>query len=315
MKRVICIGSAVLDLIALIDEPVGHDQRIPALDAMLGAGGLAATAAVALARLGVPVSIISVVGDDDASGLIRAGLEREGVDTRWLRVVSGRPMMSVALVDQVTAHRSIASFDPHHGLLPLDDDALLAVREAAWLHVDHHGLKVVPQIRAAGVATPISLDHGIAVRGLELRELALYAPTEARLRERYPDVAIDRAIRSAIAEGPRIVAVTRGSEGSLAGYRSASDSEVRMVEVPAYEVDVISTLGAGDVFHGALLAGLVRELGVRDALACANAAAALSCRGLDGRSAIPTWTELRAFMAQAPPRQHDEYKRGEADGA
>ena len=59
----------------------------------------------------------------------------------------------------------------------------------------------------------------------------------------------------------------------------------------------MSTLGAGDVFHGALLACLVRELPLRDALTRANACAALSCRALDGRSAIPTWDELEQAVA------------------
>jgi sulfofructose kinase len=60
-----------------------------------------------------------------------------------------------------------------------------------------------------------------------------------------------------------------------------------LVSVPAPAVDPVSTLGAGDVFHGALLAGLVRELPLEEALADANAVAAASCAALDGRSAIP----------------------------
>jgi sugar/nucleoside kinase (ribokinase family) len=80
--------------------------------------------------------------------------------------------------------------------------------------------------------------------------------------------------------------VTRRARGCTA----YTDGET--IDVPAHPVDVVSTLGAGDVFHGALLASLVRGLELRDALVHANACAALSCRALDGRSAIPTWDEL-----------------------
>ena len=66
---------------------------------------------------------------------------------------------------------------------------------------------------------------------------------------------------------------------------------------PAFPVDPVSTLGAGDVFHGALLACLARGLSLRDSLVRANACAALSCRALDGRSAIPSWDELEASVA------------------
>jgi sugar/nucleoside kinase (ribokinase family) len=80
--------------------------------------------------------------------------------------------------------------------------------------------------------------------------------------------------------------VTRGADGCTAYV----DGE--RFDVPAYPVEAVSTLGAGDVFHGALVACLDRGLELRDALAKANAAAALSCRALDGRSAIPSWEEL-----------------------
>jgi sugar/nucleoside kinase (ribokinase family) len=68
----------------------------------------------------------------------------------------------------------------------------------------------------------------------------------------------------------------------------------RIVEAPAHPVEPVSTLGAGDVFHGALLAALLREEPLAEALAFANACAALSCRALDGRSAIPTLEEVSA---------------------
>ena len=75
--------------------------------------------------------------------------------------------------------------------------------------------------------------------------------------------------------------MTRGA----AGCTAFADGET--IDVPALPVDIVSTLGAGDVFHGALLVCLVRGLELRDSLIRANACAALSCRALDGRSAIP----------------------------
>jgi sugar/nucleoside kinase (ribokinase family) len=67
---------------------------------------------------------------------------------------------------------------------------------------------------------------------------------------------------------------------------------VEVTDAPGFDVDAVSTLGAGDVFHGALLAQLVAAVPLRKALRVANLAAALSCRALDGRSAIPTASEL-----------------------
>jgi sugar/nucleoside kinase (ribokinase family) len=70
-----------------------------------------------------------------------------------------------------------------------------------------------------------------------------------------------------------------------------------VIEAPGVPCEPVSTLGAGDVFHGALLAYLVRGAELADALRAANTAASLSCRALDGRSAIPTLDELQGVMA------------------
>ncbi|MFN8620826.1 MAG: PfkB family carbohydrate kinase [Chloroflexota bacterium] len=298
MRRVVCMGAAALDLIATVDGPLGIDQRVVAHDAVLTGGGVAATAAVALARLGVDVSIVGTVGDDDASRLVRAGLEAEGVEVGALRSVPGRPAMSPILVDRATGARAIAAFHPDEPPL-IDAAAVERGAGAAWVHVDHLGWRSVRALRAAGVTTPISLDHGNPTPDVDLALIDLYAPTEARLLERFPGLSTEAAIRAALGEGPRIVAVTRGAGGSLAGWRAA-DGEVRLTDAPAFPVEVVSTLGAGDVFHGALLAALVRDLPVPDALRHANAAAALSCRALDGRSAVPDWAGLERFLAATP---------------
>jgi sugar/nucleoside kinase (ribokinase family) len=67
---------------------------------------------------------------------------------------------------------------------------------------------------------------------------------------------------------------------------------------PVYTDTVVSTLGAGDVFHGALLAQLVEDVPLAEALVAANVCAGLSCRALDGRSAIPTGEELEREVAR-----------------
>jgi sugar/nucleoside kinase (ribokinase family) len=64
-----------------------------------------------------------------------------------------------------------------------------------------------------------------------------------------------------------------------------------------FRTDVLSTLGAGDVFHGALLAAVVRGLALPACLSYANVVAALSCHGLDGRTAIPTHAEAAKHVS------------------
>jgi sulfofructose kinase len=166
--------------------------------------------------------------------------------------------------------------------------------EADWIHVDQTGHPAIARLRSAGVRTPVSFDGGNVDREYELGEVDLYAPTERALLARYPGRSFSEAVAAALDAGPDTVVVTRGDRGSVA----ASGPRPALIEVPAIDGHVASTLGAGDVFHGALLAALLDGRELSDALPWANAAAALSCRALDGRSAIPDRAELDAFLTR-----------------
>jgi sugar/nucleoside kinase (ribokinase family) len=75
----------------------------------------------------------------------------------------------------------------------------------------------------------------------------------------------------------------------------------RVVHVPPVAVEPLSTMGAGDVFHGALLAGLAEGRSLVEAAWRANAVAAISCRALDGRSGIPHAAEAGKFLSTVRP--------------
>jgi hypothetical protein len=139
---------------------------------------------------------------------------------------------------------------------------------ADWLHADHVGYQAIP----ASNRLQLSVDAGFPLPDADVADVDLWSPPEV----------LDDGRRG------KLTVVTRGADGCTA---YTEDGET--IDVPGEEVDgLVSTLGAGDVFHGALLAAFVHGLALREALATANRAAALSCRALDGRSAIPTWDEV-----------------------
>jgi sugar/nucleoside kinase (ribokinase family) len=285
---VVCVGAATLDTILAVPRHPAADDRVVASELVRAGGGPAATAAVALARLGVPVFFVGAVGDDDAGAAIRAGLEREGVDISELVVAPGaRSAESAILVEAGRGSRTIAAFLGTLPALELGARARELCSGAAWTHVDHLGYGA-----ARGTDTRLSVDAGNPIPELDLREASLYGPTEDALRAACPGLDVEAAARAALAAGAELVVVTRGADGSLA-FRDDGEAVV----APALAVEPVSTLGAGDVFHGALLAQLVREVPLAAALTAANACAALACRALDGRAAIPTAQELDAVLA------------------
>ena len=135
---------------------------------------------------------------------------------------------------------------------------LEALADAEWVHVDHLGYPAWRSLGERPHGARVSVDASNPIDDLLLDGVDLYGPSD------------------------------RTDDGRRAPIT---------VVLPGFPVDAVSTLGAGDVFHGALLACLSRGLALRDSLVRANACAALSCRGLDGRSAIPTWDELEASVA------------------
>lgn len=247
MTMIVCVGLATRDTIYRLDEFPTADGRVVARDRVVAGGGPAATAAVTIARLGVPVRFVGVTDED-----------LPGVETMR---IPGRMVESTILVTDEA--RSIVT-EPW---TPFDCPAE-ALGDADWVHVDHVGYRATAA--TAFRQSRVSVDGGNPIEGLDMSHVDLYAPNRDDGRR-----------------GTELTVITRGAGGAVA-HRGDE-----VVEVPGEAVDgMVSTLGAGDVFHGALLAALVRGLELRDALRAANRCAALSCRALDGRSAIPTWEEL-----------------------
>jgi len=305
-------GAATLDMIALVPSLPQPDTRILAEAVTQAGGGPAATAAVAAARLGLPAAFLGAVGDDEIGARIIDGLRAENVDVSGVRVVPGRPSAaSVVLVERCSQTRAIcARLGPP---LVLDDDASALLRSARWVHVDHMGwspvwqaLRDLPRPRRPR----ISVDGGNDIDGLPLESVDLYVPTLEALARRYGDHGAgghgtrnhgtrkneaSELLAAGLAEGAASVVATRGGAGCVA---AAADGT--RAEVPAHPANVASTLGAGDVFHGALVAAMARGMTLTQAAAYANAAAALSCAALDGRSAIPSHNDVIADLAAHP---------------
>ncbi len=300
-------GMVTWDAIAVVDTFPEPDSRQVARDLVHAGGGPAATAAVAASRLGARAAVVGCVGADDEGERIIASLRDQGVEVAGIQVGLGqRSGASVVVVDVTRGTRAIATRPIP--ALTVNEAAADLLAHAEWVHVDHHGWAPVREhaLRASSPGLPrlprLSVDGGNPIDGLVLDGVDLYVPTVAALRARYGGLSVDDLLVAALADGARTVVATDGARGSVA--RTADGARYA---APGLAVDVVSTLGAGDVFHGALLAAVHSGTPLPRALRFANAAAALSCRGVDGRSAIPTWAEVESVLAAGPPTALSEH--------
>jgi sulfofructose kinase len=285
---VVFVGGANLDHIAMVDQIPESDERIVSDPMMTLGGGPAATAAVSAARLGLSVAFFGAVGDDANGRLVRQLLAEESVDVVGLVTIPEiKTPESILLIEKNTGLRTIVTEAAPDPVLSPN-----GLPESQWVHVDQTGFPAIQRLLDDGnLPAKLSVDGGNPIDGLSLRSVALYAPTEKQLTARYPGLAMADAMAQARTEGASAVVVTAGQGGSYHLSKSGFG------HIPAFSVEIVSTLGAGDVFHGALIAALVQNFRLSDAVIFSSAVAALSCRAVDGRSGIPNYIETIAFLA------------------
>ena len=277
MSKVLCVGVASLDTIVLVDKYPAADERVIALQTMRAAGGPAMTSAVAMARLGIDVALSCVIGDDEPGRFIIETLKREGVDASNVVIDSNIATANGTIVVSKSEETRAIMARPHNTLPKKPSN----INNFQWLHVDHFGVRALMEWQIPrGSGSTLSIDYGYAVAGVKPSDFDLYAPSEK----------VTTDLSTAKADNNMVV-IPRGRNGCTFSDRGVEGS------VPAIEVEVVSTLGAGDVFHGALVAAQIWGKSLSESVQIATVVAGLKCRSLDGQSGIPTKAELDAYLA------------------
>ena len=308
---VLCTGNVVFDmLVHPVDqlrwgattwvETIGHSM-----------GGNGANTSYALACLGVPVRLVSVVGDDAYGDEMLAGLRNVGVDTRPVTRAWGASATTISLVKSdgnrlflhkpgVNLYALAEPFEFTAGLLQgikryhvANPFSLPAFRS--------HAAETLRRARAAGLAT--SLDAAWDSQGRWLQDLGPCLPyvdllfvneEEARMLTGLEDPL--EAARALNRAGAGTVVVKLGPGGCMVLAEGEEHS------LPAHEVEVVDTTGAGDCFAGGFLAALHRGFSLREAASFANAVGALSVRRVGSVAGLLSWEETEEWIGMAKAR-------------
>lgn len=278
----VCCGLVTLDVVQTVDALPGPDEKIVADGLDVRFGGPAANAAATAAALGVPARLVTAVGSGPVADLVRAGLRAAGVEVLDLAAgLAATPPVSTVLVTRATGERAVVSVNatgaPDLGAAAGAALADGALDGATAVLVDGHHLgAAVPAARAARAAgVPVALDGGSWKPGLgELLAHVDHAVLSGdfRLPDGGPDVLADVLRRWPVASAAR----SAGGAALRWRARDGGGGEVAVAAVPPGEV--VDTLGAGDVLHGALAAELARGSGLADALRTGTRCATESVR-------------------------------------
>jgi sulfofructose kinase len=291
---VLCLGIVSWDSIYRVPRVPPPPDKVMASDCVQVGGGMSASAAVAAVRLGGRAEWWGRCGDDVTGDLILDELRREGVGIDRVRRVAGCRSPVAAILVDARGERLVVPYydqalDRDPAWLPIERiaafDAMLV--DVRWPEGAARGLDAA---RAAGV--PAMVDADIAPPGI-LEDLV---PRAHHVVFSEPALLAFAGADTIAAALPRIAGIVPGIVGATGGERGFFWLDGgRVAHVPAPQVDAIDTLGAGDVFHGALVLALAEGRPVADAGRFAAIAASISCTRFGGRSGCPRRAEVEAF--------------------
>jgi sulfofructose kinase len=310
VKTVLCVGHAVQDHVFRLPQLPAGGAKSRATGFTSVGGGPAATAAVAIARLGGAARLVARVGDDATADEIGRELRGHGVDCGMLRRMAGcASSLSAVFVDDAGERMIVNHTD---AALPRDAGWLAEVTLAgvdavlADVRWPEGALEILRRARAAGLPAVLDADSPLPPGSPLPRAATHVAFSLPGLREHLGLAAeaplgveaCGAALQRLAIETGAWCAVTLGAEGVLHVARAAGAAAVACS--PAFRVTAIDTLGAGDVWHGAFALALAEGCDEAAAVRAASAAAAIKVTRPGGRAGAPTRAERDALLAAAP---------------
>ncbi len=290
-------GLNAVDHLIVVPEYPTFDTKVRFTEHKKSAGGQTASAMVSLQRLGLKTAYAGRFGSDTAGRFGLSSLEYESVNLDFAETIDGaNNQIAFIIIDARSGERTIV-WDRDERLAYRPDEAPveLATR-GRILHLDAHDppacTVMARAARAAGTIVTADIDN--IYEGLpELLPLIDVLITSAEFPHRLTGISDERAALVEIKAryGCAVVGVTLGARGALIYC------EREFVRSPAFAVPggCRDTTGAGDAFHGGFIYGMLREDDLETCMKLGNAVAALKCRTLGGRAALPTADELKAF--------------------
>ncbi len=292
MSRVLSVGAAVVDFVFYLDTLPDRAEKYGTERAEVVGGGCAANAAVAIARLGGEAVLGARLGDDQIGDMILDDLSREGVDVAHVtRTPGAQSSYSSVFIDR-EGERQIVNFRGQ-GLI-LNTDWFASVEKLGAVLTDTRRVDAaraaLDLARARGI--PGVLDGEAPIDPSLLDKASHIALSMQGLRSLHPSIPLEKALVQVAHTHGGWVCVTDGAAGVW-----FTDGDA-VSHIPALPITPISTLGAGDVWHGVFALALADGKDERRAITEANAAAALKCLMPGGRAGAPDRARLDEFLKE-----------------
>ena len=299
----LAVDGIDIDIVMTVDRLPGHGEKVMGQFVGRLPGGTVANYACAAARLGLSVSSLSTVGDDEAGQMIIEDFESYGVVTEHVHIKPGVESHFTVILVEPSGERSIIVVPMYEQRY---DDATLqsALSQVRAVHTMPNDVDAFVQMaelaRVNDVLVAIDVEATIGADKTTLKRILSYVDVacfnDRGLITITGEDATVAGARTILKYGPKTVVVTLGKQGAIAVTNEES------AQVPGLRVQAVDTTGAGDTFNAAFMTGTLRQYPLKHRLAFANAAAALSVTGMGPRGNLPTTTEVEEILASSDMR-------------
>lgn len=291
LSSVIGFGALNLDKIYRVDKIPKADEEGFVRDLQLFPGGSAANTVVGLSRLGIKSAYIGKVGDDAEGRILLEDLEREGVKTDAVIRAKGRSGTAIIFVDDA-GNRAILVDPGVNDTIRYEEIDLEFATRFSLIHLTSFICKngfesFNSQKKIVKEFELVSFDPGLpyAERGKDemeeiLKETAIFLPNRMEIEKMF-GVNYRVAAEECISMGIEIVAVKLGKEGCWIKSRS------KEIQIPARNVNVVDTTGAGDAFNAGFLYGYLRGKDLEICGKLGNYVASLCIQHVGARGGLP----------------------------
>lgn len=290
---VIGIESPCMDFALLVDQLPQPNLGAELYDYSWQGGGKLSTGMIAAARLGAKCALMGVIGDDIFGISCVADFARHGVITDYLHVQPGTTSLSVVISDEQTSGRSIIHKKGTSSELTEAVVDFSLIPKAKYFFLS----KFTPlNIKACEIAqknnVQVFMDADSYTEGMEayIPLVDVFVASEFVYNALFAEDNYEENCKKTMAMGPSVVVYTFGEKGCVGMDKDG------YFHLQAFSVPVVDTLGAGDVFHGGFLAGLLKGWPTKQVARFASAVAALKCTSPGGRSGIPDMPTVQHFL-------------------
>jgi ribokinase len=298
-QPIVVVGSVTMDLVTRAKQIPRTGQTLIGTSFETTPGGKGANQAVAAARLGYPVRMVGMVGDDAFGPALLKNLAAAGVRTEAMTQVSGSSGLAPMFVAE-SGENSIVVVPGANGKVDCAAvDRQAALIRAAGLVLCQLELPLETTIHTlalcAEAGIPVLLDPAPAapLPDAIFHQVAWFTPNETEAAFYIgEDLTPENGAKRLFGMGVRGVVLKRGSEGAYVAVAGGKAAWVK-----PFPVQAIDTVGAGDCFNGAFAVALLEGSDPWTAARFANAAAAISVTRRGAQASMPSRADVDAFLA------------------